>query len=115
MSTAVDSHSVVESALKMLGVAVAVDSGRGLVTVRTKPMHTRQHPVATSIQGVRPTSLLPTLFESIKQEAFTPLILAYYRNQLLHLFVVEGLVALSLRTNMHTGEHYTTPISRSML
>lgn len=98
----------------MLAVAVAVDSGKGQVTVQTGPMQERLHPVATSIEMVRPTRLSVALFEGIKQEAFVALILAHYRNQLLHLFVVEGLVSLSLRTNGQTGGHYTTPISKSV-
>ncbi len=108
-----DTHSVVESALGMLGVAIAKDSGGEQVTVCTGPLQERQHPVAATIEGVRSAPLSVPLFEGIKQEAFVPLILAHYRNQLLHMFTVEGLVALSLRTKDHSGACYTIPISKS--
>ncbi len=103
-----------ESALTMLTVALTVDSGK-VVKIRTGPTHERLQPVATSIEQVNQTPLPVALFEGIKQEAFVHLVLAHYRNQLLHLFLVEGLVALSLRRNGQTGSHYTAPISKSML
>ncbi len=109
-----DPRDAVESALTMLRVALTVDSGSKVVKVRTGPTHKRPQPVTTSIEQVNQMPLPVALFEGIKQEAFVHLVLAHYRNQLLHLFLVEGLVALSLRRNGRTGGHYTAPISKSM-
>jgi len=74
----------------MLSVALSHATGR--VKIRTT-----LPPRPSSVQDNTP--LPEGMFEKIKQEAFVYLILGHYRNQLLHLFLCEGLVALSLRAS----------------
>ena len=98
-----------ESGLRMLTVALQLSDDK-IVTIRSLP---EQPPLLrNSIKEISRTQLPAEMFESIKWEAFLPLILAHYRNQLLHLFLCESLVALSLRSN-GTGP-YTGTISKSM-
>ena len=107
-----DSRSVVEFGLRMLSVALRLSEDK-IVSIRSLP---EQPPsLTTSIEAVRQTPLPAERFDAIKWEAFVPLILAHYRNQLLHLFLCESLVALSLRSNGVNGTgHYTGTISKSV-
>lgn len=96
---------MVESGLKMLSVALTVNSDN-LVQVRSGFSHDQAHPR----QRQRPTlaevilvQLPSEELDSIKQDAFFHLLLAHYRNQLLHLFVMEAMMALSLRGNTSDG------------
>ena len=94
----------VKRALTTLSVAVEVDEDTRIV--RT---HQHEHSLTAVEKKERPPSLeqLKTLRlfeheeERIKEVGFKHLLLSLYRNQLLHWFVPEAMLALSLS---HSGD-----------
>lgn len=102
-----DAGGEVRRALQTLSVALVVDEDTS--TVRPH-QHTPPTPTA-AIQGDQirnkplPLNQLKELrlasedYEGIKDVGFTHLLLSHYRNQLLHWFVPEAMLALSLSLN----------------
>ena len=104
---------MVESGLKMLSVALTVDSDN-LVKVRSGLPHEHAHTRPQQRPSLKEVNLIQLPSEELdllKQEAFFHLLLAHYRNQLLHLFVTEAMMALSLCWNISDGRDTSvTPI-----
>lgn len=93
----------------MLSVALTVD-GDNVVKVRTSFSQDQPRPQdqpMPTLGEINHIRLPNRDLESIKQEAFFHLILAHYRNQLLHLFVTESMMALSLSGCISDGHSST--------
>ena len=112
-SSLLDADSAVASGLKMLYMSVEVTEDN-VVRAQGGHLHCelsrspkRQH----RIEEVVKMELNRTDFDLIIELSFIHLMLAHYRNQLLHLFVPEAMLALCLRRDTPTniGKVFTLP------
>ena len=101
-----DTSGEVKRALQTLSVALVIDEDTS--TVRPH-LHAPPTPAAASddhirkghlsLNEVKELRLSPEECEGIKDISFKHLLLSHYRNQLLHWFVPESMLALSLSLN----------------
>lgn len=103
-----DYEAVVSSGLKMLSTVVYLspDSNSVTLVIPSHLPHGGQPARPTSIDEVFATEIEPSDFSYLSEIALTHLHLAHYRNQLLHLFVEDAMVALCMATEIDHGIKY---------
>lgn len=84
---------MVSAGLTMLTDAVCM-TGSNLIAVAN--LQVEQEPVVRPITEIMCSQIDSSSFSQLSQTAMTYLRLAYYRNQLLHLFVEDAMLALCL-------------------
>lgn len=94
---------VVASGLALLHSAVQVGANN-CVYPQSAALHSgasaaAQQSTSFKLAEVVKMTLNPAHFQAVSEVAFTHLLLGHYRNQILHLYVPEALLALSLHSN----------------
>ena len=104
-----DARTTVESSLRLLSTAIEVTEDE-IVRPKTHPASPSRS--TSSLQDVWELAKMDMekqYFDRVVETGYVHLLLAHYRNQLLHLFVPEALVAMSLHGNTpcdRGGRHF---------
>lgn len=102
MIARVDNVKVVSSGLKKLPGVVKV-SKDNLVQIDCPRLDMHSGPSVTNIQELMSSKVEVSRFDVVVDISLVHLQLAYYRNQMIHLFIEDAMVALSWDARINNG------------